>query len=266
MGIGLGTPRPTIRLELRNEQIVAQCSDGRDLTGDFDEYSRAKASQLEHLSGYIFCARSPSCGMERVKVYRENGHSFADGVGVYAAEIMRAYPALPVEENGRLNDLVLRENFITRLFAYHDWKTLKHQGITPRGLIEFHSRYKYMLLAHHPHSYQVLGKLLSDLSGDLEPIVATYELQFMTGLKHIATRKRQVNVLQHLHGYFKDKMTQPQRAQLAKVIEEYRIGHRPLQAPLTLIEHYLLEHPNDYIAQQRYLDPHPRALALRYAL
>jgi uncharacterized protein YbgA (DUF1722 family)/uncharacterized protein YbbK (DUF523 family) len=266
MGVGLGSPRPTIRLELEGQSIIAKCQDGRNLTSPLEEFAYQTAQQLNHLSGYIFCAKSPTCGMERVKIYRKNGHSLSDGVGIYARHIMQMYPALPVEENGRLNDAQLRENFITRLYAYHNWKTLLHEGITPASLIEFHSQYKYMLMAHHPHSYKTLGQLLSNLSGDLDSVVKTYELQFMRALKHIATRKNQCNTLQHIHGYFKDKMTQKQRAELIKLIEDYRMGSLPIHAPLTLIQHYLSEHPNDYIAQQHYLTPHPPKLALRYGL
>jgi uncharacterized protein YbgA (DUF1722 family)/uncharacterized protein YbbK (DUF523 family) len=266
MGIGLGTPRPTIRLELSNEKIIAKCRDGRNLTSQLEAFSHLTAQKLEHLSGYIFCAKSPTCGMERVKIYRENGYSLSDGIGIYAHYIMQMYPALPVEENGRLNDAQLRENFITRLYAYHNWKTLKQDGISPASLIDFHSRYKYMLMAHHPRSYRELGQLLSDLSEDIDAIAQTYELKFMSALKHIATRKNQCNTLQHIHGYFKDKMTGKQRSELIKLIDAYRMGSLPIHAPLTMIQHYLSEHPNDYIAQQHYLTPHPPELALRYGL
>jgi uncharacterized protein YbgA (DUF1722 family)/uncharacterized protein YbbK (DUF523 family) len=266
MGIGLGTPRPTIRLELSNEKLIAKCKDGRNLTSQLEAFSHLTAQKLDHLSGYIFCAKSPSCGMERVKIYHENGYSQSDGIGIYAHYIMQKYPALPVEENGRLNDAQLRENFITRLYAYHNWKSLQQDGISPASLIDFHSRYKYMLMAHHPRSYQELGQLLSDLSGDIHAIAQTYELKFMSALKHIATRKNQCNTLQHIHGYFKDKMTSKQRSQLIKLIDDYRMGTLPIHAPLTMIQHYLSEHPNDYIAQQHYLTPHPPELALRYGL
>jgi uncharacterized protein YbgA (DUF1722 family)/uncharacterized protein YbbK (DUF523 family) len=266
MGIGLGTPRPTIRLELNNQSIIAKCQDGRDVTSELEDFCHQKAPQLEPLSGYIFCAKSPSCGMERVKIYRQNGYSQSDGIGLYARHIMQTYPSLPVEENGRLNDALLRENFITRLYAYHNWKTMLNEGISPASLIEFHSRYKYMLMAHHPHSYKELGLLLSDLSADIECIAKTYELKFMRALRHIATRKNQCNTLYHIHGYFKDKMTSRQRTELIKLIDDYRMGSLPVDAPLTMIKHYLNEHPNDYIAQQHYLIPHPPEMALRYGL
>ncbi len=266
MGIGLGKPRPSIRLELSAESIIARCQDGRNLTTHLEDFSHQTALSLHPLSGYIFCAKSPTCGMQRVKVYRQNGHSLNDGIGIYARHIMQMYPALPVEENGRLNDAQLRENFITRLYAYHNWKSLIHQGIDAASLIDFHSRYKYMLMAHHPPSYQALGRLLSDLSGDIASIASSYELQFMSALKNIATRNNQCNVLQHIHGYFKDRMNSRQRAELIKLIDDYRTGSLPIHAPLTLVQHYLSEHPNDYIAQQYYLFPHPPELALRYGL
>ena len=266
MSIGLGSPRPSIRLEFSHQGVVAKCSDGRNLSAQLEAFSSRTAQQLKHLSGYVFCAKSPSCGMQRVKIHQQNGYNLNNGVGIYARHIMQQYPALPVEENGRLNDAQLRENFITRVYAYHNWKKMLHQGVTPASLIRFHSQYKYMLMAHHPQSYRQLGQLLSDLSGDLDTIVTTYQLQFMTALKHLATRRNQSNTLQHIYGYFKDKLTCRQRGELTRLIDDYRMGAMPIQAPLTLIQHYLNEHPDDYIAQQHYLQPHPPELALRYGL
>lgn len=266
MGIGLGTPRPSIRLELAQGKITARSSDGRDLTAQLEAFSDHSAQQLDYLSGYIFCAKSPSCGVERVKIYRSNQHSLFDGSGIYAQKIMQHYPAMPVEENGRLNDQQLRENFITRLYAYHNWLQLKQQGIDAAALIDFHSSYKYLLMAHHPQSYRELGKLLANLSGNLDAIIQDYEIRFMQALKHIATRRNHCNTLQHIHGYFKHKMSTPQRTELVKLIDNYRLGILPILAPLTLIQHYLKEHPNDYIARQHYLNPHPPELALRYGL
>ncbi len=267
MAIGLGTPRPSIRLINREGNLLAQTAKGEDVTAALRDYGRQMAARFEGLSGYILCAKSPSCGMERVRVYHESGKGNAkEGTGIYTAELMRALPLLPLEEDGRLNDAVLRENFVTRVYALHDWQCLMHQGLTAARLIAFHSRYKYLLMAHHRDSYLRLGKLLSDLSCDVEQKADAYISGMMQALGNKASRNNHTNVLQHLQGYFKQQLTSRQRQELARTIHQYRQGILPLLAPITLLRHYLEEHPNDYLHQQVYLNPHPEALRLRYGI
>ena len=267
VAIGLGTPRPSIRLINQGGEILAHTAKGEDVTVALREYGQKMATQFDGLSGYILCAKSPSCGMERVRVYHESGKGNAkEGTGIYATELMRAQPLLPLEEDGRLNDAALRENFVTRVFALHDWQCLRHEGITAARLIAFHSRYKYLLMAHHRDSYQALGKLLSDLSVDLEHKANAYIEGMMQALSNNVSRKNHTNVLQHLQGYFKQDLSPRQRQELARTIHQYREGILPLLAPITLLRHYLEEHPNDYLRQQVYLNPHPEALRLRYGI
>lgn len=282
MAIGLGTPRPSIRLisqslnnpsvskpdtGIEHDNIIAQTAKGQDVTEALRDYGRTMAAQFGGLSGYVLCAKSPSCGMERVRVYHESGQGSAkDGIGIYVAELMKAQPLLPLEEDGRLNDPLLRENFVTRVFALHDWQCLCHEGITAAGLIAFHSRYKYLLMAHHRESYLLLGKLLSDLSSNVETIAATYISELMQALSQPVTRNNHTNVLQHLQGYFKRVLNSSQRQELAETISDYHQGILPLFAPITLFRHYLKEFPNAYLQQQVYLNPHPEALRLRYGI
>jgi uncharacterized protein YbgA (DUF1722 family)/uncharacterized protein YbbK (DUF523 family) len=267
MAIGLGTPRPTIRLIAQGDAVVAKMANGREVTDELRNYGQKMAAQFDGLSGYILCAKSPSCGMVRVRLYSENGQgSSKEGVGIYAAELMKAQPLLPLEENGRLNDPILRENFVTRIFALHDWQCLCHQGMTGAGLIAFHSRYKYLLMAHHRESYRTLGKLLSDLSSSVEQKAQAYIEGLMQALAKPVTRKEHTNVLHHLQGYFKRDINSRQRQELARTITQYREGILPLLAPITLLRHYLEEFPNDYLNQQVYLNPHPEALRLRYGI
>ncbi len=274
MAIGLGTPRPSIKLkrnhsssQLDKPSISAVTSTGQDVSVALQQFGQRMARELDFLSGYIVCAKSPSCGMERVRLYDANGKNPAkEGIGLYTRQLMQANPLLPIEENGRLNDAALRENFITRVYAYHDWKGMLHAGLTPAALVAFHSRNKFLLLAHDPDTYYQLGPLLSDLSHDLEAKADTYIQGFMQALKKVATRKRQCNVLQHIQGFFKDHLTPSQREELTEVIERYRLGLAPLMAALTLINHFLREHPNAYLHQQRYLKPYPDTLALRYGM
>ncbi|ART79585.1 YbgA family protein [Oceanisphaera avium] len=267
MAIGLGTPRPSIRLIHKGEQVIAQTAKGQDVTQALADYGKTMAAQFGGLSGYVLCAKSPSCGMERVRVYNEAGNgNTKDGIGIYAEQLMQAQPLLPLEEDGRLNDVHLRENFVTRVFALHDWQCLCHEGMSAAGLIEFHSRYKYLLMAHHRESYQQLGKLLSDLSRDVPVIADAYIAELMQALSKPVTRNNHTNVLQHLQGYFKRVLNASQRQELTETISQYHQGILPLFAPITLFRHYLNEFPNDYLQQQVYLNPHPEALRLRYGI
>ena len=265
MAIGLGTPRKTIRLVKDGEDIRVQASDGSfDVTEPLVEFSEQKAKQLSGLGGYIFCSKSPTCGMERVLEYKiGTNNATKSGVGVFASALMKRYPLLPVEEEGRLHDPNLKENFFTRVYAYHDWMTMKHEGLTRHKLIQFHSRYKYLLMAHSTDWYRKLGPILADLT-DLETSANTYFEGFMAALKCSATRRSHTNTLQHIQGYFKNELTKDQKAELTESILNFNQGLTPLLVPITLINHYLREHPKEYIQDQVYLNPHPQELKLRY--
>jgi len=266
MGIGLGTPRRAIRLVKDKDLIRVVASDGSfDVTEKLNTFSEQTSSQLSHLSGYIFCAKSPSCGMERVTLYHAGSNNGQrNGVGVFAAQIMKDHPLLPVEEDGRLNDHLLRENFITRVFAYHHWQSLIRSGVTMAKLIDFHAKHKYLLMAHNAKLYYKLGPMLAGTGERAEQIAPQYITLFMQALSCVPNRKSHSNTLSHLQGYFKRSLDSTQRVDLADIIEQYRKGLIPLMAPLTLINHYLKIYPDPYLAQQLYLHPHPDQLRLRY--
>ena len=266
MGIGLGTPRRAIRL-IKDEDIIrVVASDGSfDVTDKLNEFSEKTSATLDHLSGYVFCAKSPSCGMERVTLYQagtNNGQR--DGVGVFAARVMKDHPLLPVEEDGRLNDSLLRENFITRVIAYHHWKCLIASGVTMAKLMSFHAQHKYLLMAHNSALYYKLGPMLGGTGETAEQIAPKYVALFMKILATLANRKSHSNTLSHLQGYFKRNLDSTQRTDLAEIIDQYREGLLPLMAPITLINHYLKINPDAYLQQQIYLHPHPDELKLRY--
>ena len=267
MAIGMGSPRPTLRLVQEPSGVIARCTDGRDLTQALRDYGTEKSRELDVISGYIFCAKSPSCGMERVKVHDAGGKgSRKIGTGVFAQAFMARQPNLPVEEDGRLNDPLLRENFVARVYAYHDWLGLSHDGLSAAALIDFHSRYKFLVLAHSPVAYRQLGRQLANLSQDIDEVARRYIEQLMRTLAQPITRRNHANVLQHIQGYLKTSLSSAERIELAKSIDQYRIGKLPLLAPITLIRHYLAVYPNAYLASQRYLQPHPDELGLRYGL
>ncbi|MCG3724885.1 YbgA family protein [Vibrio cincinnatiensis] len=270
VGMGLPVPRPTIRLVEDDQRIaLVETKDAsRDHTEALLQYTHQKIDhfQSQSLCGYIVCAKSPTCGMERVKVYREHGAE-KNGVGLYTEQLMQRMPWLPVEEDGRLHDPILRENFITRVFCLHDFYHCLENGPTAGKVVEFHSRYKLTLMAHHPLSYQRLGQLVAKVAQyEVETFIQEYRLGLMQALTFRASRKNQTNVLMHIQGYFKRSLTSSQKAELAQVINEYRQGVLPLLAPLTLIKHYLSMYPDAYLGQQRYLNPHPQELKLRYGL
>ncbi|MCU7916832.1 MAG: DUF523 and DUF1722 domain-containing protein [Candidatus Thiodiazotropha sp. (ex Epidulcina cf. delphinae)] len=268
--IGLGVPRPTIRLtgDPQRPRLVGVSDPDWDVTEKMEQYALAQTRQLDGFSGYIVKKDSPSCGMERVKVYSQTGnYATRKGTGVFTRRLIQQLPLLPVEEEGRLNDAVLRENFINRIYVRHRWQILSDQGITPAKLIEFHTRHKYLVVAHSQAAYQRLGRLLSNLAAnDLDKISNAYIHELMQALKRRVSRSRHSNVLQHIMGYLKKRIDSDDKAELTTSIESYRQGETPLIVPVTLFKHYFRRHPDDYMARQIYLQPHPDKLGLRNSI
>ncbi len=270
VAIGLPIPRPTIRqIKYKDVITVSRPDMTGDVTDDLKEYGQTVGSNIDDLSGFIFTAKSPSCGMERVKIYHYDDTlkatgSEQTGVGMFAKQIMDLNPALPCEENGRLNDAALRENFVLRVFAYNYWLKLKQTGMTKHKVLQFHAEYKYLLLSHSQQAYKELGTYLGTSDDDIDTLAETYIVKFMGALKQVASRKAHANTMQHLQGYFKNQLNKEQKAELTSQIDQYREGLLPLIAPLTLIKHYLMMYPNEYLSKQRYLEPYPADLKLRY--
>ena len=266
MAIGMPTPRPPIRLVGTPDRtrVLGVEDPSVDVTEKLEDFALNTAGQLQAVSGYVFMSKSPSCGMERVKLYNASGHAEKKGVGAYARVLMASLPNLPCEEEGRLNDPVLRENFVNRVYAYRRWQSLCAQGITASRLIEFHARHKYLVMVHSQAAYQRLGRLLSHLKGvDLGAVAGAYEAEFMAALKRRAGRKRHVNALQHIQGYLKKRIDGSDRQEMADSIEAYRREEVPLVVPMKLIRHYFRRNPDHYIDRQWYLDPYPETLGLR---
>lgn len=268
--MGLPIPRPTIRLTKVNEEVRLTETKNEDIdhTDRLTIYTEKKLDTLQsaNLCGYIVCAKSPTCGMERVKIYAKN-MAEKSGVGLYTQALMKRFPWLPVEEDGRLNDPVLRENFISRVYRLHDFQINVEQQPSLKNLIEFHSRYKLTLMAHHPQSYKSLGRMVAHVADyDFDEFLEQYREEFMSALRHRISRKNNTNVLMHIQGYFKRALTKEQKMELAKLIDDYRLGHLPLLAPITLIKHYLTMHPDEYLQSQKFLEPHPQELRLHYGL
>lgn len=270
VAIGLGIPREPIRLvgDPAAPRAVGTVRSDRDLTAPLAEYGARMADELTDLCGYIFMQKSPSCGLERVKVYQDGGRpSEPSGRGIFAAAFCARHPDLPVEEDGRLNDPVLRENFIARVFVYAEWQALLQSGLTRHALMAFHARHKYLLMASDPVQYKALGQLLGSMGRqDLKPLATRYFSELMAALKKCATRRTHSNVLQHLSGYLKLDLSRDEKVEINQLIDQYRGGVVPLVVPLTLLKHHFRQHPDQYVAGQVYLQPHPENLSLRNAL
>jgi uncharacterized protein YbgA (DUF1722 family) len=239
-----------------------------DVTSRLQSFAQDEVRSLGEISGYILKKDSPSCGMERVKVYSEKGGAAQrKGQGVFARVLMERMPLLPVEEEGRLNDPVLRDNFLTRVFVFRRWQEFIGEGVSSRALITFHSDHKFLLMTHSQAAYQRMGRLLADLGGaDLEAIALMYVTELMSALKRRATRKRHANTLQHMAGYLKRKIDSDDKKELSDNIDAYRQGQVPLIVPITLFRHYFRRHPDPYMERQVYLNPHPDELSLRNAI
>lgn len=269
VAIGMGVPRNPIRLvDAQGEiRVVDIQNPQKDYTAPLREYAHSVRASIDNLCGYVFKKDSPSCGMERVKVYAATGMPERKGRGIYADEIIKLNPLLPCEDEGRLNDAVLRENFVNRVYVYARWKKMVSRGISKSSLLAFHTRHKYLLLAHNQQVYRELGRLLSSLNKiNLEELAAQYITHIMHILGQRASRKEHVNVLQHLLGFLRDKLDASDRAELLEAITAYGRGEYPLVVPITLMQHHFRRNPHPFVDSQVYLYPHPRELMLRNSI
>ncbi|HKC06186.1 MAG TPA: DUF523 and DUF1722 domain-containing protein [Methylomirabilota bacterium] len=267
MEVGMGVPREPIRLvgDAAAPRLMGVTS-GTDHSARMREFAGRRVDELRRreLSGYILKRGSPSCGLERVKVYAGDGPPARTGTGLFARALTDALPLLPVEEEGRLNDAHLRDNFITRVFAYRRLAALRESEPPPAAVVEFHTAHKYLLLAHNPAAYARLGRLVAEVArppraGWLDG----YGERFMRALETRATIPKHVNVLQHIMGFFKKQLSAAEKRELAGVIGDYAAGLVPLVVPITLINHYVARFEVAYVRDQIYLRPHPKELMLR---
>jgi len=265
---GLGIPRKAIRLVKRGEQInaVAVKNTDEDFTTALKQQAQQALSRTNYLSGFIFKKGSPSCGMERVKLYSDDGNLIDQTHGLFADAVMKHNPLLPCEEEGRLNDPGLRESFIERVYIYNQWQQIA-AVIRPVDLIRFHSQHKFTLLAHNENVYRQLGRLVASANRDnIGDVANSYIAQLMQAIKKPATAKRHTNVLMHLLGFLKTRISVTDKHELLDNIDQYRIGHIPLIVPLTLFHYHLKLQPLPYLSQQSYLRYYPGALKLRNAV
>jgi uncharacterized protein YbgA (DUF1722 family)/uncharacterized protein YbbK (DUF523 family) len=264
---GFGTPRESMRLVRSHAGVrLLTVKTGVDLTERMATYARRRTAKLatDDLCGFVLKKDSPSCGWQRVKVYDANHVPDKSGQGLFAAALAARLPDLPIEEEGRLSDPRLRDNFAERVFAYARLRHLFGGRWTSGALVRFHTAHKLILMAHSIEAYQELGRLVARVRAvPRKDIERNYASAFMAALARIATPRRHTNVLQHMAGYFKDLLDGASKAELAEAIEDYRRELVPLIVPITLLRHHVRVHEVAYLAGQLYLEPHPKELLLR---
>jgi len=267
-GCGMSIPRKALRLVgTKDDYRLITVKTGIDYTDQMLEFSYETLKRLEseQLCGYVFKSKSPSSGMERVKVYPPHGGAAGKtGVGIWAREFMRAYPLLPVEEEGRLHDPVLRENFIERIFIMQRWWDMVNSKPKAGDLVKFHTIHKYLIMAHSPQHYREMGKLVAAIRDlPFKQVLMNYLELLMTACKRAATPSKNHNVLLHILGYFKNELDHFEKQELIRLIDQYKDGMIPLIVPVTLINHYVNKYNKAYLGDQVYLNPHPMELKLR---
>ena len=264
---GFGTPREAMRLvgDADAPRLLTIRTE-RDLTKPLIQLTARKLDMFDgsDLSGFIFKKDSPSCGIDRVRLFNRHGMPSRKGVGLFARAFMERFPLIPVEDEGRLCDPLIRDNFIERVFCYHRWLELARGPVTRKDVVTFHTVHKYLLLAHSRSHFQELGRLVAQADRyKPKELMARYGALFMAALTVTATRRKHVNVLQHVVGHMKGRLKPGERNELDELLEDYRQGHVPLIVPITLVKHYVRRHHVDYVRDQIYLNPHPKEMKLR---
>ncbi len=264
---GLGVPRLTMHLkgDVENPRLVTTKT-GEDHTERMVSWAKKKLEELanEGLCGFIFKKNSPSSGMAHVKVFNDKGQPVNKGSGIFAGMFMRRFPLIPVEEDGRLNDPILRENFIEQMFTLKRWRDLTARGITRGHLVEFHTCNKMLIRSHSENHYRLMGKLVAGAkSASPSALYEQYEELLLAALRLKASVAKHTNVMLHMLGYFKKDLTSDEKQEMLEIIDAFRGEYVPLVVPLTLFSHYVRKYNQPYLKQQTYLNPHPTALKLR---
>ncbi len=264
---GLPVPREAMRLvgDPENPRLTT-IQTKVDLTDRMQGWAAKRVVELEKekLCGFIFKSKSPSSGMERVKVYSDRGMPAQTGVGIFARAFMNHFPLIPVEEEGRLHDPKLRENFIESVFVMKRWRETIENNRKIGGLVDFHTRHKLLIMSHSPGHYREMGKLVAEgKKVSIDELFSRYEKLLLEALRLKTTAKKNIDVLQHILGYFKKRLSADEKQEVLEIVEEYREGNVPLIVPITLMNHFVRKYREPYLADQVYLNPHPLDLKLR---
>ena len=264
---GMPIPRESVRLEgsAKNPRLVTRKT-AVDKTGQMENWIKDCLEELakEDLCGFIFKSKSPSSGLYRIRVYGDDGKVRKNGTGLFAKAFTKAFPRIPVEESGRLNDPKLRENFIENIFSLQRWRRLLDSSVTLGNLVTFHTQNKLLILSHNQDIYRKMGKLVAQGKEYVfHDLIDQYETFLLKALRLPTTVKKNINVLQHIMGFFKKELSPDEKQELLSVFEQYRSGYVPLIVPITLINHYVRKYDQPWLKTQTYLNPHPFELKLR---
>ena len=268
MEVGMGVPRETVALygNLDKSRMISKKTQ-TDWTRPMKNYIKDRLKSLTHddLCGYIFKSKSPSCGLGRIPVYSEFGSNKArHGSGMFAQAFTKAFPIVPTEDEGRLNNPRIRENFIVKVFSFYRLQALFKQKFSLGALVKFHTQQKFLLLAHSRKHYDTLGQLVAKPKAmGLEILKVKYGEIFMEALTFKATPKKNTDVLLHMMGFLKKILSKEEKKDILSVIEDYRKQLLPLIVPVTLIRHHVNKNKIEYLMGQAYLNPHPKELMLR---
>ena len=266
--VGMGVPRETVDLygTLENPKMITKRSK-TDWTKKMNHYTKDRIHELtkENLCGYVFKSKSPSCGIGKVPIYSEFGSSrMRHGSGMFASSFVKVFPLVPVEDEGRLHDPVIRENFIVRIFCFHRLQLLVRKSFSIGSLVRFHTRHKFLILSHSRKKYDDMGQLVANAKKIKTAELKTrYSKLFMAALTYKSTPKKNTDVLLHMTGFLKKILTREEKKNILSVIEDYRNELLPLVVPVTLIYHQVKKHNIEYLLDQVYLNPHPKELMLR---
>lgn len=264
---GMPIPREAMRLvgDPQNPKLMTNKT-GKDMTGQMRTWAARRLDELEreNLCGFIFKSASPSSGMASVKVYTEQGMPSKRGVGIWAGMFMDRFPTLPVEDEGRLHDPVLREDFIERLFVHQRWQNLLAGEKSRGGLVDFHTRHKLLIMAHSPKHYREMGKFVADAKAHpIDELFDKYAGLLSDALRLRSTTRKNLNVLLHVMGYFKKQLSPDEKQEILEILDQFKQKYLPLIVPITLFNHYVRKYDQPYLKSQVYLNPHPAELGLR---
>lgn len=264
---GLPIPRESMYLEGNPDSPRLVTSHTKqDITERMVQWAKKRVVELEKedLCGFIFKSNSPSSGMERVRVYNEKRIPVKKGIGIFARIFMEHFPLLPVEDEGRLHDPKLRENFVEHIFALKRWREVLGKKENRGNLVNFHTKHKLLILSHSPKHHQIMGKLVAQAKNlPLKELYIQYQTLFLESLRLKTTLKKNKNALLHMMGYFREQLSSEEKQELLEIIDQYRKGHIPLIVPITLVNHYVRKYEQPYLKEQVYLNPHPIELQLR---
>jgi len=262
-----GSPRETIRLVRNAEDVKVTTSKGqKDVTKELDDISKSCALEIadDDICGFVLKSKSPTCGMERVKVYEENGFSVKNGVGLFAKHIKNLYPYLPVEEEGRLNDAWLKENFLMQIFAYKDLHEFLRKDPSFNDLVEFHTSYKYLIYAKSQEFYKELGNIVANHDKrPIDEVLLEYKESFFKAISEKSTINKTYNVLLHIFGYFKKHISKEEKELLLITMDEYKDGIIPVIVLIKMFNIYINKYDIEYLKKQKFMNPYPKELALR---